>query len=341
MKNIYLVLFLFSIGFTNSQNLEDLYKKVNSSVVYIEIVSYDYSNLIIDQSISEASSSGSGVLMSEDGLIWTASHVVQSAEEIKVEFNDGDIYEAEVITSNPNADVALIRIKGDFRLRNKFIPVIGNSDNVNVGQDICLIGAPYGFKQSLSKGVISGKFNPENLSNAFETVEFLQTDAAINPGNSGGPMFNNNGEVIGIASRIYSVSGGFDGIGFAISSNTAKKLLSAKTSLWTGMESMFLSPEIAGILNVPQESGMLILQLSSKGAAAKLGLTGGFIPSKIASKDLMLGGDIILDIAGITIKNKNDLYLIKKKIASTLSGEYISISFLRGGKVIKEKFIKQ
>ena len=262
MKNIYLVLFLFSIGFTNSQNLEDLYKKVNSSVVYIEIVSYDYSNLIIDQSISEASSSGSGVLMSEDGLIWTASHVVQSAEEIKVEFNDGDIYEAEVITSNPNADVALIRIKGDFRLRNKFIPVIGNSDNVNVGQDICLIGAPYGFKQSLSKGVISGKFNPENLSNAFETVEFLQTDAAINPGNSGGPMFNNNGEVIGIASRIYSVSGGFDGIGFAISSNTAKKLLSAKTSLWTGMESMFLSPEIAGILNVPQESGMLILQLS-------------------------------------------------------------------------------
>lgn len=341
MKKIILIIILLSINNVSSQTLEELYKKVSSSVVYIDIVSFDYSNAIISQNISKEASSGSGVLVSNDGLIWTASHVVQSAEEISVEFNDGDIYEAEVIASNPNADVALIKIKGDFKLRDKYIPKIGDSDLVEIGQNIFFIGAPYGFKQSLSKGVVSGKFEPESLSNAFEPVEFLQTDAAINPGNSGGPMFDMDGNIVGIASRIYSISGGFDGIGFAISSNVAKKLLSEKSTLWTGMDALFLSPEMAKLLNVPQEAGLLILQLSTKGAAARLGLLGGIIPVNIAGKELMLGGDIILKVAGIKITNKNDLYLIKKKISSTQVGDDITITILRQGMVEVIEFLKE
>lgn len=341
MKHISLFISFLFISLVNGQNLEELYNKVNSSVVYIDIVTYDYSNTIIDHNVNTQASSGSGVLVSNDGYIWTAAHVVQSAEDIKVEFNDGDTYEAEVISSNPNADVALIKIKGEFTLRNKYIPQIGDSDSTNIGEDVFIIGAPYGFKQSLSKGIVSGKHYPENLSNDFEKIEFLQTDASINPGNSGGPMFNMQGEVIGIASRIYTVSGGFDGIGFAISSNIAKKLLASQENSWTGMESILLSKEMASLLNVPQESGILILHLSTKGTMAKLGLVGGLVPSKIAGRDIMLGGDIIIEIAGIKITKPNDIYLIKKRINSTPPGDELVITVLRGGQIIKFPFKKE
>ena len=107
-------------------------------------------------------------------MIWTASHVIQHAEKIKVEFLDGDIYEAEVIASDPNADVALLKITSDFEIKNKTVAVIGDSDKTEVGEDIFVIGAPHGFKQSLSKGIVSGRYSPESLSNDFDTVEFLQ-----------------------------------------------------------------------------------------------------------------------------------------------------------------------
>lgn len=340
MKKNLLVVFLLIFNFINSQSLEELYKRVSSSVVYIDILSFNYSDVISTQKVSKESSSGSGVLISKDGYIWTASHVVQSAEDIRVEFKDGDVYDAEVITSNPNADIALIKIKENFQLKNKHVPKIGDSDKVNIGQNVFLIGAPYGFKQSLSKGVISGRFEPENLSNDFESVEFLQTDAAINPGNSGGPMFNMNGEVVGVASRIYSVSGGFDGIGFVISSNVTKKLLSGNSNIWTGMESILLSFDMAKLLNVPQESGLLIQQMSTKGSAAKLGLFGGVVPAQIGEKEIMLGGDIILEIAGIKITTKKDLYLIKQKLSKVQSGEDIEITILREGQVLSSKFQK-
>ena len=150
----------------------------------------------------------------------------------------------KVIVSNPNADVALLKLEGNFEKKEKEIAKIGNSDETLIGEDIFVIGAPHGFKQSLSKGIISGKYINEALSNDFEKVEFLQTDAAINPGNSGGPMFNMKGEVIGIASRIYTLSGGFDGIGFAVTSNVAKNILDETNSPWTGMESLFYQKKL-------------------------------------------------------------------------------------------------
>ncbi len=128
---------------------------------------------------------------------------------------------------------------------------------------------------------LSGRYSPENLMNNFIKIEFLQTDASINPGNSGGPMFNMQGEVIGIASRIFTNSGGFEGIGFAMSSNVANKLLMQETTIWSGMQSMVVSGSLAAALNVPQESGIMVLTLSSKGAASQLGLQGGFLPATI------------------------------------------------------------
>jgi len=337
---ILIVSFLISQAMI-SQDLSKLYAEVSSSVVFIDIVSLDYTNTTTSQDANAEESLGSGVLISEDGLIWTASHVVQTAEQILVEFTDGDVYEAEVIASNSIADVALIKIKENFLLKNKKIADIGDSDKVEIGQDIFLVGAPHGFKQSLSKGIISGRYIPENLSNDFEEIEFFQTDAAINPGNSGGPMFNMKGEVVGIASRIYTTSGGFDGIGFAVTSNKAKEFLSKESNLWTGMESVILSKEMARLLNVPQESGLLILQVSSKGAAAKIGLIGGYIPSIIGDRELLLGGDIILEIAGVKFVDLDASFKVKEKLKSVKKGDKVSIMILRGGAIAKAEFEKQ
>lgn len=339
MKKLVLIVLLISFAST-AQNLPKLYNKVNSSVVFIDIESYDYSEVLFSQKVNTEESLGSGVLVGKEGLIWTAAHVIQSAEKITVEFTDGDKYEAEVIASDTNADVALIKVKEGFQLKKKDVAIIADSDKANIGDNVFIIGAPHGFKQSLSRGIISGRFVPEGLSSSFEKVEFLQTDASINPGNSGGPMFNMDGEVIGIASRIYTTSGGFDGIGFAVASNVAKKLLSDVSGSWSGMESLFLTPELAALLNVPQKAGVLVTKISSKGTAAKLGLIGGYIPINVAGQEVLLGGDIILEIAGVRLENQESIYHIKDKLKHIKKGTKVSIVILRHGQQMATQFEK-
>ena len=340
MKKIFTLLTLFSLLTAYSQSLADLYKEVNSSVVVIDIISVSPEKSGDQIELVTQQSQGSGVLISPEGLIWTAAHVVQSAEEVQIEFLDGDIYQGEVLTSNEEADVALVRISGNFQLKNKKVAKIGDSDKVQVGEDVFVLGAPHGFKQSLSRGILSGRFSPEGLMNDFVKIEFLQTDASINPGNSGGPMFNMKGEVIGIASRIYTNSGGFEGIGFVMSSNVANKLLMEEASIWGGMESLLLTGSMAAALNVPQESGLLVMNVSSKGAAGQLGIQGGYIPAIIDGVELMMGGDIILEMAGIPIKDVNSLFEIRKKIISIPTGKEITMTILRNGKVGQGKFEK-
>ncbi|MDY8135962.1 S1C family serine protease [Aquimarina sp. 2201CG5-10] len=341
MKKLLLFFLFISIKCIYSQNLANLYKQVNSSVVVIDVVSVGSEGEGVSRRLVTQESQGSGFLVSNEGHIWTAAHVIQSAEVITVEFLDGDRYEADVLASNPNADVALLKIKEEFVLKNKKIVTIADSDKVMIGEDVFVLGAPHGFKQSLSRGILSGRHIPENLSNDFIKVEFLQTDAAINPGNSGGPVFNMKGEVIGIASRIYTMSGGFDGIGFAVTSNIANKLLMEEPNIWTGMEGKLVTGVLAKALNIPQKSGLLILNASTKGAAGKLGLRGGEIPAVIDGEEILIGGDVILEIAGIKFENEKSIFLIREKITSFQKGDSISITVLRDGKIGSLKFPKQ
>lgn len=341
MKNIIIALTFLLSFYTKAQNLSKIYQDINSSVVVINIINVSRESAGENIEVVTEESQGSGVLIGEEGLIWTAAHVVQSAEAVQIEFLDGDIYEGTVISSVAQADVALVKIEENFQLKNKKVAQIGDSDNVSIGDDVFVLGAPHGFKQSLSRGILSGRFLPEHLSNNFVKIEFLQTDASINPGNSGGPMFNMNGEVIGIASRIYSNSGGFEGIGFAMSSNVANKLLMQEPGIWGGMESILLDGNLAKALNLPQEAGLLITSLSSKGSASALGLKGGTISAKIEDTELKIGGDIILELAGITVKDINSIFEIRKKISETPKSEVITMTVLRNGKIGKAEFTRE
>lgn len=341
MNKLCLSIFLIFTVTVNSQKLSELYNEVKSSVVVINILSVEPRKVDNDFGLLTKATQGSGVLISVDGLIWTAAHVVQSAELVQVEFLDGEVYEANVLSSNPLADVALIKINGEFDLKDKKIVLIGNSDLQNIGDDIFVIGAPFGIKQSLSKGIISGKHCPDTLNNSFINVEFFQTDAAINHGNSGSPMFNMKGEIIGITSRIYSESGGFSGLGFAVSSNTAKKILMDDPNVWTGMDSILVTGDVAKALNIPQKSGLLVLSLSSKGTASKIGLRGGFIEAIIDDVALLIGGDIILDVVGVNFSEPNFYSLIKKKMEAYKKGDSISMTILRQGKIITIQYNKE
>jgi len=338
MKNILLIPIILFVFISNSysQNLSNLFKNVHSSVVVIKSQGQGDEN-----NSSNSGSLGSGVLVSEDGLIWTASHVVHSSEKISVKFTDGDVYEAIVLSSNPMADVALIKIESGFELKNKHIATIGDSDKVLVGEDTFIIGAPLGVEQTLSKGIISGRMTPDNFGSDFFPIEFLQTDAAINPGNSGGPIFNMKGEVIAIASFILSKSGGFSGIGFGASSKVANKLLMEQENFWSGIESIMLTDELADLFNLPQEAGVLVLSVTSKGLGNEMDLKGGFINATIEGKEILLGGDILLEIAGLTLDSPENISHLREKLISIKKGDSYIVKYLRAGKIRIKAIIKK
>jgi len=344
MKNIIsFPIILLLVCSVYSQNLSTLYKKVNSSIVVIKSQQLVVDGIRKDNKtkVKTTDNQGSGVLISKDGLIWTASHVVHSSEKIVVKFNDGDVYDATVLSTNPIADVALIKIEADFELKNKHVAIVGDSDKTQIGEDIFVIGAPLGIEQTLTKGIISGRMSPKALSDDFFPVEFLQTDAAINPGNSGGPMFNMNGEVIGIASFILSQTGGFNGLGFGASSKIARKVLMEQGNFWTGMQSILLTDELANTFNLPQKAGLLVLSVSSKGLANKMDLKGGFIKATIAGKQLIIGGDVILSIAGIQTDSPENLNQIRQKLIMLKKGDSYIVKYLRAGKVLIKAVLKE
>jgi serine protease Do len=174
----------------------------------------------------------------------------------------------------------------------------------------------------------------KNMISNGEMASFIQTDASINQGNSGGPMFNLKGEVIGIVSFILSNSGGFEGLGFAVDIDTAKKILFDVNSFWTGFDGIFLSDGLAGVFNTPQKSGVLVQRVTPNSFADKIGLVPGVFQAEILGQNIWLGGDIILSIQGLSCNAPHDLGNIKKQIESLKVGDQVLIEVLRKGKVL-------
>jgi S1-C subfamily serine protease len=205
--------------------------------------------VVVQAKDREASGIGSGVLISSDGKIMTAAHLVHGAEEVVVKFLGGRSVGAHVIASELAADLSLIQL--DQVPAGLRAAKLANSDQVRVGDQVIVVGTPYGLSHSLSVGWISARWAPSTMYKAIPLAEFFQTDASINTGNSGGPMFSMAGEVIGIVSHTISKSGGSEGLGFVVTMNTARQLLLERRSIWSGLEGQLLSNELADMFNLP------------------------------------------------------------------------------------------
>lgn len=329
-KNIIWIIALLVLSFSSFAKdapLSELYKTALPSVVTL----HTFKDEILNDGIKLSSSAnglGSGVVISKDGLIVTAAHVVHTVDSLHVEFDDGTKRQGKVVSSLPWADLALVKV--EQLPSNIHIATLGDSSQVEIGEQIFVIGAPLGLNKSLTVGYISG-FHPVGARDSAPMAEFFQTDAAINPGNSGGPMFNMQGEIIGIASHIQSRSGGSQGLGFTVTSETVKQLLLNRGYFWSGIEIFPLNIKLAKAFHLPEPNGILVQRVSRDSLAYAAGIKGGTVKATIEGKDVLLGGDIILSINGKTLTNQASIEAIMKSIKDIQPGSHLILTVWRHG----------
>ncbi len=257
---------------------------------------------------------GSGFIISKDGYILTNNHVVGEADVIKVKLADGRQFKAKLVGTDPQSDVAVIKIDAD----NLPVMPLGDSDKLEVGEWVIAIGNPFGLTQTVTVGVVSAKGRSRIGINDYE--DFIQTDAAINPGNSGGPLVNIHGEAIGINTAIFSRSGGYMGIGFAIPINMARAIEQQLIKQgkvvrgWLGVVIQDIDEDLAKSFGLKDTEGALIAEVSKGSPAEKAGLK---------------EGDVIKKLNGRKIESVDEL---RNRIALTRPGTKIELEVLRNGK---------
>lgn len=256
---------------------------------------------------------GSGVIVSPDGYIITNNHVVEKADEIKVTLFDKRVFKGRVVGADPKTDVAIVRIDADN------LPILpwGDSDKLQVGEFVLAIGSPYGLNNTVTMGIISA-VGRANVGIA-DYEDFIQTDAAINPGNSGGPLVNITGEMIGINTAIFSRTGGYQGIGFAVPSNMVRLVMDQLiqkgkvTRGWIGVTIQELTPELAQQFGLQKSYGALVSDVSKDSPAARAGIA---------------RGDVIVGFNGKEIKDVNSL---RNLVSQSKAGSTIVLKILRNG----------
>jgi serine protease DegQ len=259
---------------------------------------------------------GSGVIVSPEGYVLTNNHVVDHMDDIEVMLTDGRKASAKVIGTDPDTDLAVLKID----LERLPSITFGNSDNLQVGDAVLAIGNPFGVGQTVTAGIVSALGRNQLGINTFEN--FIQTDAAINPGNSGGALVDGGGNLVGINSAIYSRSGGSMGIGFAIPVSTARLVMESLikdgqvTRGWIGVEPRDLTPEMAETFNLPVKDGVLITGVLHNGPAAQ----GGLRP-----------GDVVVQVAASTVANTSQLL---NAVAALKPGESAQVRVQRAGEVL-------
>jgi len=311
-----------------AQTAGEVFRKVAPSVVVIRAKGHE----VAASGQTRFNETGSGVLISPDGKVMTAAHVVHAMDEITVEFLGGETVKARVVASEPAADLSLLQLER-VPTGAKSSP-LANSDPVQVGDPVIIVGAPYGLSYSLSDGLISARWKPNTVYKTMPLAEFFQTTATINTGNSGGPMFSMQGEVIGIVSHNISKSGGSEGLGFVVTINTAKKLLLEKRSFWSGLEGQLLTDQQADLLNLPPGSTGFMVKTVAKGSPAEaMGLRGATMIANLGGDQVPLGGDIILAVEGLKAEAAN-LTKIRDLLASKPAGSSFKVTVLRAGQVL-------
>jgi S1-C subfamily serine protease len=308
-------------------SLPDLFTKVEKSVVQITDS---------DETDALDSRLGSGFVYDNNGHIITNNHVVSGGGRLDVTFLDGTVYRASLIGSDPFTDLAVLYV-GEVP-PEKLVPLpLADSSAIRVGEQVAAIGNPFGLSGSMTAGIISGvgRLIPAQEAGDFSIPDVIQTDAPINPGNSGGPLLNMRGEVIGINSAIYSTTGQFAGVGFAIPSNTIGKVAPSLITAgsfqhpWLGVAGRDMTPGIAERLGLEEPRGFLVMEVVAGSPAEAAGIKGGDVDATIESVPTRLGGDVIVSIDNKMVRKIDDIlvYLQREKAV----GDELQLTILRDG----------
>ena len=315
------------------QNIS-IFEAANKAVVHIQTQVTDDSSYF--DAVPE-SDTGSGFFITADGLIVTNYHVIKDASIITVSLYDGSVYEAQLIGSDDENDVAVIRItpaQGAVISTLQF----GDSDSLLVGQKVIAIGNPFGYDRTMVTGIISGLSRPIRDESGKVMLGMIQTSAPINPGNSGGPLLSTSGQVIGINTSIYSTSGTSQGMNFAVASNTAAASVNdivnyGKVSRgWLDLVPVQLSQSIVDYAGLKVSKGLLVSQVVPGGLADQAGLRAGTQQVRYGNSVIYLGGDIITEINGFSITDYNDLFTA---LSNTRPGDTVPVTVYRNGNYIR------
>ena len=324
------------VGIVKASNTElsltDLFQRVEESVVQIT-----------DSSETDVFESrlGSGFVYDDNSHIITNHHVVSGGgNRLDVTFPDGTVYRASLIGSDPSADIAVLYVEEVSK--GKLLPLsLADSSKVRVGERVAAIGNPFGLSGSLSTGIVSGvgRQIPAQQEEGFTIPDVIQTDAPINPGNSGGPLLNMRGEVIGINSAIYSTTGQFAGVGFAIPSNTIAQVVPSLITTgsyqhpWLGVAGRDMTPGIADRLGLDEPRGFLVIDVVAGSPAEKAGILKGNEDTVIDGIPIKLGGDVIIAVDNNTVRKIDDLLAYVEMEKSV--GDDLELTILRQGETME------
>jgi 2-alkenal reductase len=327
---------LISQSDAEEQLLINIYQRVNPAVVNVD-VSTEFRSGLSDFG------SGSGFVVNYEGdvVIVTNNHVVENADQIRVTFSDGSVATADLVGTDPYADLAVLRANVP---QERLVPVeMGNSDELLVGQRVIAIGNPFGLSGSMSVGIISalGRTLPGNFTNpdvgTFSNPEIIQTDAAINPGNSGGPLLDSHGRVVGVNTAIRSQTVANSGVGFAVPVNTVKRsvgqILATGTVAYPymgiGSDPHFSLAELAEPLGLPITEGVLISNITPNSPASRAKLRGGDSEIQVRGLPVTVGGDIITAIDGTPMTEFDEL--LSYLVVNTEVGQEVVVTIYRDG----------
>lgn len=313
--------------------LPDLFQKIEKSVVQIT----DSSEIDVFESRL-----GSGFVYDDNGHIITNHHVVSGGggNRLDVTFPDGIVYSASLIGSDPSSDIAVLYVEEVSK--EKLLPLsFADSSKVRVGERVAAIGNPFGLSGSLSTGIVSGvgRQIPAQEEEGFTIPDIIQTDAPINPGNSGGPLLNMRGEVIGINSAIYSTTGQFAGVGFAIPSNTIAQVVPSLITTgsyqhpWLGVAGRDMTPGIADRLDLDEPRGFLVMDVVAGSPAEKAGIQRGNEDTVINGIPMKLGGDVIIAVDDNTVRKIDDILAYVEMEKSV--GDDLKLTILREGQTME------
>jgi 2-alkenal reductase len=318
-----------------TQLLTAIYQKVNPSVV--NITARQPAGLDTQGDEFFAEGQGSGFVWDKQGHIVTNDHVVADATEVDVTFWNDVVVSAEVIGTDPDSDIAVVRVDVS---EDELIPVeLGDSDAVQVGDRAVAIGNPFGYEGTLTQGIVSAVGRSIPATTGFQIPEAIQTDAAINPGNSGGPLLDARGRVIGVNAQIRSEVRANSGVGFAIPINLVKRVVPALIETgryehpWLGIAGEVVSPSMAQELDLPVERGILVAEVVPDSPAAQAGIRPGTRTENFKGRPVRVGGDIIVQVDDQALSNFDDLLIYLSRYTSP--GQEVTLTVVRGDQRIE------